>query len=284
MTLLLDLDARTKTLLPIAALLLLVVVALLDFRYGQHFNLTLLYLLPVAVAALVPASPLTTLMATLSATTATALSHYTQRIPFTLPVYAWNFAALLVLGLLLAWLVATLRQALYNEREVGRIDPLTGISNSGKFRELAEVEMTRAARYERPLTMVYLDVDNFKAVNDAHGHSGGDKLLRAVAQTIKGTLRKTDLVTRLGGDEFAILLPETTQDAARIAISKIQAGLLTLVQAEKWPVSFSIGVVTCTRIPRSLDNLIEVADSVMYTVKTTSKNGVNYSLFDRLEA
>ena len=81
--------------------------------------------------------------------------------------------------------------------------------------------MTRAGRYVRPLTMAYLDIDNFKTINDTLGHSTGDKLLRAVAQNIRMTLRKTDLVTRIGGDEFALLLPETDQEAACTAILQL---------------------------------------------------------------
>ena len=233
------------------------------------------------VLALLPFGPLTLLVALLSATAATAVGFYTARVPLALWVYLWNFVALFGLGLFVAWLLASLRQALYNEREAGRTDPLTGVANSGKFAELAQAEMTRTARYQRPLTLAYLDVDNLHAVNEKQGHSSGDKLLRTVGQTLRETLRKTDLVTRLGGDEFAILLPETDQEAARTAVEKIRAALDDRMREKKWPVTFSIGVVTCTRIPPSLDNLIEIADSVMYTVKGGNKNGANFTLYDQ---
>lgn len=283
MSYLLDLDPRTGRLLPAASLLLIAGIGSLDYLYGSGFNFALPYLLPVAIAALLPVSRLTVLIATLSAATAVVVTFYGGHRPMSLPVYAWNFIAQLTLGLALVWLLAALRQALSNEREAGRTDAVTGVANSGKFSELAEVEMTRAGRYVRPLTMAYLDIDNFKTINDTLGHSTGDKLLRAVAQNIRMTLRKTDLVTRIGGDEFALLLPETDQEAACTAIGKIHEGLKELVREKKWPVTFSIGVVTCTRIPPSLDNLIEIADSAMYTVKADQKNGVNYTLYDRRE-
>jgi len=283
MSYLLDLDQRNARLIPLASILLVAGIGCLDYLYGRGFNLTLLYLAPVALAALLPLSRLTVLVAALSAATTLAVTFHAARMPLNLPVYVWNFIAQFALGLGLAWLLAALRQALTNEREAGRTDALTGVANSGKFRELAEVEMTRAGRYVRPLTMAYLDIDNFKKINDALGHSTGDKLLRAVAQNIRMTLRKTDLVTRIGGDEFALLLPETDQEAACTAIGKLHEGLKELARDKKWPVTFSIGVVTCTRIPPSLDNLIEIADSAMYTVKADQKNGVNYTLFDRRE-
>ena len=283
MSYLLDLDQRNARLIPLASIFLVTGIGCLDYLYGRGFNLTLLYLAPVALAALLPLSRLTVLVAALSAATTLAVSFHAARMPLNLPVYVWNFIAQFALGLGLAWLLAALRQALTNEREAGRTDALTGVANSGKFRELAEVEMIRAGRYVRPLTMAYLDIDNFKKINDTLGHSTGDKLLRAVAQNIRMTLRKTDLVTRIGGDEFALILPETDQEAACTAIGKIHEGLKELVREKKWPVTFSIGVVTCTRIPPSLDNLIEIADSAMYTVKADKKNGVNYTLFDRRE-
>lgn len=283
MSYLLDLDPRTGRLLPAASLSLVVGIGCIDYLYGSGFNLTLLYLCPVAIAALLPLSRLTVLVAVLSAATPLAVTFYAGRMPMNLPVYTWDFAAQFTLGLLLAWLLSAQRQALATAREAGRTDALTGVPNSGKFRELAEVEMTRAARYVRPLSMAYIDIDNFKTINDTLGHSTGDKLLRAVAQNIRLTLRKTDIVTRLGGDEFALLLPETDQEAACTAIGKLHEGLKEMVRDKKWPVTFSIGVVTCTRIPPSLDNLIEIADSAMYTVKADKKNGVNYALFDRRE-
>lgn len=284
MSILLDLDQKNARLLPALSFLLVAGIGYLDYLYGRGFNLTLLYLVPVAVAALLPLSRLTVLIAALSAATTMGVTFYSGRMPLNLPVYTWNFIAQLTLGLFLAWLLDALRQALANEREAGRTDALTGVANSGKFYELAEIEMTRAGRYVRPLTMAYVDIDNFKNINDTLGHSTGDKLLRAVAQNMRMTLRKTDLITRIGGDEFALLLPETDQEAACTAIGKLHEGLKELVHDKKWPVTFSIGVVTCTRIPPNLDNLIEIADSAMYTVKADKKNGVNYTLFDRRES
>lgn len=284
MKLLLDLDQRTQNILPLAALLLVAGAGAVDYLHGRNLDLTLLYLCPVAVAALLPFGPLTVLVALLGSAVAVAVDFYSGRVPLQLWAYLWNFLALFALGLMVAWLLAALRQALYNEREAGRTDALTGVANSGKFAELAEAEMTRTARYQRPLTLAYLDVDNLRAVNEKQGHSTGDKLLHAVAQTIRETLRKTDLVTRIGGDEFAILLPETDQEAARIAIGKIRTALDERMREKKWPVTFSVGVVTCTRIPPSLDNLLEIADSVMYTVKAASKNGVNFTLYDQRQS
>ena len=137
MSYLLDLDQRNARLIPLASILLVTGIGCLDYLYGRGFNLTLLYLAPVALAALLPLSRLTVLVAALSAATTLAVTFHAARMPLNLPVYVWNFIAQFVLGLGLAWLLAALRQALTNEREAGRTDALTGVANSGKFRELA---------------------------------------------------------------------------------------------------------------------------------------------------
>jgi diguanylate cyclase (GGDEF)-like protein len=101
--------------------------------------------------------------------------------------------------------------------------------------------------------------------------------LRTFVQYTQTSLRKTDIVARLGGDEFAILLPETGQAAAAAFFSRIQKGLLEEMQKDGWPVTFSIGVLTCLEAPRSIDEVIRLADDLMYSVKRDGKNAVTYS-------
>jgi diguanylate cyclase (GGDEF)-like protein len=92
-------------------------------------------------------------------------------------------------------------------------------------------------------------------------------------------LRKTDVVARLGGDEFALLLPETDQDSARVAFTKIQGGLLEEMRQSNWPVTFSIGVLTCNAVPHTTDELVKMTDELMYAVKLNSKNAIKYSAY-----
>ena len=111
-------------------------------------------------------------------------------------------------------LLSSLKRALDRERELSGTDVLTGIRNARSFREVLGAEIERSKRFQRPFTVAYLDLDNFKTVNDCHGHEHGDELLRLVGNTILTGIRKTDTVARLGGDEFALLLPETEYEAA----------------------------------------------------------------------
>ncbi|MDI6740213.1 MAG: GGDEF domain-containing protein, partial [Candidatus Edwardsbacteria bacterium] len=170
-----------------------------------------------------------------------------------------------------------IRTILSRESEMARIDPLTGVANRRFFYEWAELVMEQARRYGRPLTVVYLDLDNFKNINDLWGHQEGDKMLMAVAATIKDTIRKTDIVARLGGDEFVILLPEADQEQARAVVDKLQNRVFALYRKSGQPVSFSMGVVTFHAIPDTVDQLVTAADQLMYKVKATGKSNVIYS-------
>jgi len=147
------------------------------------------------------------------------------------------------------------------------------------FAELVDLEIARSRRYRHPLSIAYLDLDNFKTVNDRFGHSVGDKVLHITVQNTRHLLRKIDVVARLGGDEFAILLPETDQPAARAAVTKIRTHLLTEMRKNDWPVTFSIGVLTCLEMPRNTDELIKQADNLMYSVKNSGKDSVNYAVY-----
>ena len=134
-------------------------------------------------------------------------------------------------------------------------------------------------RYEHPLTLVYLDIDNFKYVNDRFGHPAGDRVLRAVAIYAREHSRQTDVVARLGGDEFAFLMPDMNQKSARVVISKLQYGLLEEMRQNDWPVTFSIGVLTCSAAPPTTEELVRMADDLMYSVKRTGKNELKYSIY-----
>jgi diguanylate cyclase (GGDEF)-like protein/PAS domain S-box-containing protein len=169
---------------------------------------------------------------------------------------------------------ALLSEALAREKDDARLDFLTRIANRRAFYEIAFTESARARRYGRSLTLIYLDLDNFKQVNDTYGHEVGDELLIEVAATIRSNVRTTDTVARLGGDEFALLLPETDQDAALLVTNKLREVLLNSMQRKNWPVTVSIGLVTFSTPPESVEEMVKQADAVMYSVKARGKNSI----------
>jgi diguanylate cyclase (GGDEF)-like protein len=131
--------------------------------------------------------------------------------------------------------------------------------------------------------MVCLDLDNFKTVNDRFGHSTGDILLRFVAQTLQENIRVTDTVARLGGDEFAILLPETGRNVAEVIMQKIQKINLDIMRRHGWPVTLSIGVVSFTSPPSTVDETLRISDQLMYSAKNNGRNSIQYDVFGTRE-
>ena len=189
----------------------------------------------------------------------------------------WNTLVRLSFFCLVGLLLSALRSSVKHEKALARTDYLTGAANLRFFLELLQKEIDRSLRYLHPFTVVYIDLDNFKAVNDKFGHLLGDEVLQMLVSYITTHIRKTDVTARLGGDEFALLLPETTQESARVVLTKLRDGLLEEMQRNNWPITFSIGVLTCTAPPVKAEELVRIADELMYSVKSGGKNAIVYS-------
>ena len=184
----------------------------------------------------------------------------------------WNALVRFGFFVIVAALLTALRVHLRNEQMLARTDPLTGVANPRAFLEALDEEVYRARRYGRPLSLAYIDLDDFKTVNDKLGHSAGDELLRFIAQHAVRNVRASDIVGRLGGDEFAILLPETGSEGAKAAAAKIRRHLGNAMADSPSAVTLSIGAVTFESAPASADDAIHLADRLMYEVKGAGKN------------
>ena len=189
----------------------------------------------------------------------------------------------LIVFLIITLIIARLKRANDNHKELARTDPLTGIANRRAFFDLANLELNKARRYQSQISVIYMDIDNFKQVNDHLGHHIGDRLLRAAAKTIKNNIRAIDLIARWGGDEFCILLSETGADSAALVARKLKRKLLELVHNSNWPVTFSFGVVTYKDLPDSVEAMINAADSQMYIAKKNGKNRIRYKIIGENE-
>jgi diguanylate cyclase (GGDEF)-like protein len=183
-----------------------------------------------------------------------------------------GLAYLAVLGVAMAGL-QTLRR---REAEMARLviqDPLTNVLNARAFAERLGQELDRNRRYPRPLSLMYMDLDNFKIINDTHGHQTGDAVLRLVAEATRSSVRQADVVGRLGGDEFAVLMPETDAQLADAAAKRLVASLRNVFKGTP-NVTASIGVVSCTATDASTDDLLRRADQAMYDAKKSGKDRV----------
>jgi len=172
------------------------------------------------------------------------------------------------------WLVGQARELIRAHAEEARVDALTGTANARAFREAAELEIERDRRSPRPLSVLYLDVDDFKQVNDSFGHTAGDRLLRSVGHVMTCSVRSTDLVARIGGDEFMVLMPETDRSAAARVASRMREDLGRVELPGARPLRCSIGVATLVTPPADVDELIHDADELMYTAKQRGKDRI----------
>jgi len=271
----------SKTTVLLLGIALAIGLGVIDNATGFEISFALFYLLPVFLVAWFAgmASGITVSFA--SAVTwqvANILAGEAFTSPF---IPYWNSATRLSFFLVVTILVTKLKHALERERALSRTDYLTGALNSRAFLEVLDLELARVRRSPRALSLAYVDVDNFKAVNDQQGHTRGDELLRAVADIVLHSLRRLDSMARLGGDEFAILLPETDRTGAETVFAKLDEALGRAMELHGWPVTFSIGVVTCMEAPETADALITEADNVMYRVKHGGKHGICYASFVR---
>ncbi len=258
-------------------------IGLVDYHTGPSISFSLLYILPVSALAWLNSRPVIIPVSIITALTWVIVDFESSRFPFSVVSYSWNFFSRIIVLMIIATLISTLRRTLLHTYHLSCRDSLTNALNYRGFNELAEYEIYRSTRSRKAMTLIYLDVDNFKAINDTLGHNVGDGLLLSIVDVMHRTTRKSDLVARLGGDEFAILLPDTGQEAAKSTATKIYKNLLDIKAGLAWPITISMGVLTCVEMPRTLDAMIGMADQLMYTIKVKSKNGIAYSVYpDRL--
>ena len=250
-----------------------------DYQTGVHISMMLIYAVPILVSAWYCGKLGGIIVAGLAAASWLIVNTIHKSPSESDAILSWNAFTRLGIFCLIAYtasLQAQLRRALERERERANTDRLTGLLNKGAFRKLAEEEMIRARRYDHPLSLAFIDLDNFKQVNDTEGHARGDKLLQLVSATITDTIRNTDFAGRVGGDEFTICFPETGDEQVRKAIEKLVKAFDIMTSQSGWQVTASIGVVTCTEICCTYDALLGKADSLMYLAKGKGKNAAEF--------
>lgn len=167
----------------------------------------------------------------------------------------------------------------YNAKleEVAIRDPLTGLYNRRKFQEMMDGEILRAARHNRPFSLVMIDLDNFKYINDTFGHPIGDLTLRELTSMMQSSLRRGDVLARLGGDEFALMLPETSAQNALQVVNKLHlalAGKDFELPVGKIRVTASFGMVSYPEDGETATELLSAMDVLLYKAKKQGKNQV----------
>jgi diguanylate cyclase (GGDEF)-like protein len=249
-----------------------------DYLSGFEFSFSLFYLVPVSITAWYVNRNSALFLAAVSA----LIWYFSNDLAgqtYTYPAIGyWNTSVRFGFFGITSLLLVYLKKSIQSEHELSRTDFLTGITNSRAFYDLASLELLRTKRYDRPFTLAYFDLDNFKQINDSLGHSVGDEVLKQVAETIQTNLRQTDIVARLGGDEFAVILPESDAISAEISLNKLRSLLLNRMKENSWDVTFSIGAIPFQEFSFSIDEIIRKADDLMYSVKNNGKNNIKFAV------
>lgn len=253
--------------------LLVSVIAGLDYLTGPELSVTIFYLVPIALAAWWGGFAQGILMAM-----ACALSWHMVEVAegttASPAILLWNGTARFGVFVITASLLSRLRLSLYLEKRLARSDPLTGAANGRTFYEAVSLAVERTLRSNRPLTLAYLDLDNFKWLNDKLGHAAGDQALCDLVHSVQRDIRVTDLFARLGGDEFALLLPECNEHDAKYILERVHKHFTREMTQKTWPVTLSIGAMTFPQPARDVDALVRRVDDLMYRAKKAGKNRI----------
>ncbi len=263
-----------------AALALVGILGTIDYLAERDLSFLVFYLIPVFLVTL-RAGLWPGLLMSLAGTAVWFIANVNlfrqepgDLIPF------WNLAETLGVFAFFTCLLSSLMDALDEEQQMSRYDALTGIVNRRHFMELLDEEIGRSRRFRRPFPLVYMDLDNFKVVNDRQGRAAGDGLLSRLAELLLRETADGDTPARLGGDEFALLLPETGYDGARATLAGLRSRIAAMLAENASTVTMTMAAITSTSPPRSAEEAIGMADRLMYATKAAGKGGIGHRIVD----
>ena len=265
--------ATSSRVILVGSILAVLALGVVDYLTGPDISFSILYLLPISVSAWRAGRPAGFVVGTLAGLMWAGADVLSRSEPYAhalIPV--WNSSARLATFFLVVVLVSELHERMQAQARLAMTDPLTGVANWRTFAGAAQREIERARRDGRAITLAYVDIDDFKVVNDTRGHAGGDAVLRDIAACLQRNIRSGDVVARVGGDEFVLLLIDIEPAAVGRVLS--QMALRAANGADGLHVGLSIGAVTQTGPNGDLDSLLRCADDLMYEVKRNGKGGV----------
>jgi len=272
---------RSKPAVMTLSVVLALLVAAADYVTGVEVSVSVFYVAPIFMATWYVGDAAGFPMSCLCVAASLVVDRFLQVHEYENSATPWwNAAVLLAFFVILNVMLLRLQAAMARAQSLAMTDSLTGTANRRAFLERSALELARARRYGAPFTLCFLDLDDFKSINDSAGHLAGDRLLVRVGEALRAQVRASDLVARMGGDEFLVLFPETGADAARAALHKIQNSLRSLGETGASHLRCSIGAVTFLIPPPSIEEMLRLVDVEMYEVKREGKDGLRHRVYD----
>ncbi|MEO0233876.1 MAG: GGDEF domain-containing protein [candidate division WOR-3 bacterium] len=258
------------------SLLLVILLGIIDHKTGFEVSFSIFYLIPISISVLFGGFYSGIIISLFSAVIWALADIYSghQYENFLIPL--WNAIMRLGYFSLHSFFMSRFLEMYKKVKKESLTDSLTAVTNSRFFYILFEQELMKAKRSKKPFTLAYIDLDNFKSVNDTYGHLEGDSLLIKIAQTIKKNIRETDILARIGGDEFILLLPETDYKLSDNILKRLKDVVLIEVKKNDYPVTLSIGAITFNKFDYEINDMIKQADDLMYKIKREGKNNVEH--------
>jgi diguanylate cyclase (GGDEF)-like protein len=249
------------------------------FHFVEDITFTLLYLVPIVIVVWYSSFFAGLFLSIFSIVEWGIVKTHQQGIRYDNVIFLLNLSAKFMIFLFIIILLRKLKTAYEKEKKISRIDMLTGALNRKGIFEIIEAEIQSSKNNNFPITLAYIDIDNFKMINDRLGHHVGDKLLKLITDIVTFHIRGSDYFARIGGDEFIILFPNTGKDASHTLIDKIRHLFSEAAEKEGWRVSLSIGIGVFKGKAIDREKMLMKTDSLMYKVKKGQKNGVLFRTY-----
>lgn len=266
-----NLSARAKY---ISLSVLIGVLGATNYNVGYEFGFSFFYLFPVSIAAWfisIRAGFWTCfLCGLLWGLLDIDLGHEYSNQMYS----AWNIFMRISFYLVVVKLLEAVRMAFDNERILSQTDFLTGLFNRRFIYDCIDRNLMHFHRSGQNFVLVYIDLDNFKKLNDSKGHTEGDRALKVIGHCMNLTLRKTDWIGRVGGDEFIVLLTNTNLDESKNILKRLNSVLLTEMKVNRWPITFSMGALAAEPKHKNVDEIVSSVDRLMYQVKEKGKDSI----------
>ena len=260
-------------------LLITAVLGMIDLATGYEYSFSVFYLLPVSIAAWYDQFKITVLTIMLSGMTwliadIHAGHHYSNTF-----IPLWNAFVRLGFFSIVAFLLINVRKNWQEMKNLAMKDQLTSLDNSRAFDIEYRILRKLNFRKQTCFAVGIIDLDGFKAVNDTHGHHGGDEVLLQFSQVLKKACRSSDIVARLGGDEFAIILLDIDETQAYLCDHHLRTLFAESGLNQKYGVDFSMGLAILSELPENLEDATKTADQLMYQSKSLGKSQTTIQSF-----